>query len=116
MTAVNALLEGEVDYLETVPFDLTPMVKSAPDVELRILDKMGYQPMYRSTRRKSRLTTSCCARPRCMPWARPTSKAQVGDPAYYKTCGAVFGCGLPYASDIRADMIVPPTSRRPAPS
>src|SRR5690606_34770031 len=42
MTAVNALLEGEVDYLETVPFDLTPLVQSAPDVELRVLDKMGY--------------------------------------------------------------------------
>ncbi|MDC6690096.1 ABC transporter substrate-binding protein, partial [Leclercia adecarboxylata] len=30
MTTVNALLGGEVDYIETVPFDLVPMVKSSP--------------------------------------------------------------------------------------
>jgi hypothetical protein len=66
MTAVNALLEGEVDYLETVPFDLTPMVKSAPDVELRILDKMGRQLM-------PLISTSTCPPWRATPRPRRTS-------------------------------------------
>lgn len=108
MTAVNALLEGEVDYLETVPFDLTPMVKSAPDVELRILDKMGYQPMYRFNQTQKPFDNKLLRQAAMYAVGQADIlKAQVGDPAYYKTCGAVFGCGLPYASDIRADMIVP---------
>src|SRR5690606_7685761 len=108
MTAVNALLEGEVDYLETVPFDLTPLVQSAPDVELRVLDKMGYQPMYRFNQTQKPFDNKLVRQAAMYAIGQDDIlKAQVGDPTYYKACGAVFGCGLPYASDIRADMIVP---------
>ena len=108
MTAVNALLEGEIDYLETVPFDLAPMVQSSPDVELRVLDTMGYQPMYRFNQTQKPFDNKLVRQAAMYAIGQDDIlKAQVGDPAYYKTCGAVFGCGLPYASDIRADMIVP---------
>jgi peptide/nickel transport system substrate-binding protein len=33
-------------------------------------------------------------------------KAQVGNPEYFKTCAAVFGCNLPYSSDTNGVMIV----------
>jgi len=108
MTTVNALLGGEVDYIETVPFDLVPMVKSSPDLTLRVLDKMGYQPMYRFNQLNAPFDNKLVRQAAMYAVGQDDIlKAQVGDPEFFKTCGAVFGCGLPYSSDTRADMIVP---------
>jgi peptide/nickel transport system substrate-binding protein len=108
MTSINALVNGEVDYVETVPFDLTPMVKSAPGVTMRVLDKMGYQPMYRFNQLTPPFNNKLIRQAAMYAVGQDDIlKAQVGDPDFYKTCGALFGCNLPYASDKRADMIVP---------
>ena len=47
LSAVNALIKHEIDYLETVPFDLLPMVEGLPGVVVERLDTLGYQPVYR---------------------------------------------------------------------
>ncbi|WP_313623502.1 ABC transporter substrate-binding protein [Achromobacter sp.] len=108
MTTVNALLGGEVDYIETVPFDLVPMVKSSPDLTLRVLDKMGYQPMYRFNQLHAPFNNKLVRQAAMYAVGQDDIlKAQVGDPEFFKTCGAVFGCDLPYSSNTRADMIVP---------
>ncbi|WP_233234918.1 ABC transporter substrate-binding protein [Bordetella sp. LUAb4] len=108
MTALNALQNGEVDYMETVPYDLTPMVEGNKDLTLRVLDKMGYQPMYRFNQLQKPFNDKQIRQAAMYAIGQEDIlKAQVGNPAYYKVCGAVFGCGMPYASEIRADMIVP---------
>jgi len=113
MTGVNALMGGEVDYLETVPFDMTPLVQRAPQVTLKVIDKLGYQPMYRFNQLQAPFNNKQIRQAAMYAIGQETIlKAQVGDPAFYKTCGAVFGCGLPYASDVRADMIVPSNIER----
>src|SRR5690606_15480161 len=33
-------------------------------------------------------------------------QAQIGDSKYYQTCGAVFGCSSPYASDSKSDVVI----------
>jgi peptide/nickel transport system substrate-binding protein len=108
MTSVTALKNGEVDYLETVPFDLLPMVKSDDKLTVRVLDKLGYQAMYRFNQLQAPFDNKLVRQAAMYAVGQADIlKAQVGDPEYYKTCGALFGCELPYASNAHADMIVP---------
>lgn len=107
MTAVNALLNNEIDYMETVPFDLMPIVQGNDKATLRVVDKMGYQPMYRFNQLHAPFDNKLIRQAAMHAVGQEDIlKAQVGNRAYYKTCGAVFGCGLPYASNVEGDMIV----------
>lgn len=107
MTTVNALLNNEVDFMETVPFDLIPMVKANDKVTVQLLDKMGYQAMYRFNQLHPPFDNKMIRQAAMYAIGQDDIlKAQVGNPEYYKTCAAVFGCGLPYASDTYSDMIV----------
>lgn len=113
MISANALMSGEIDYLETVPFDMTAIVKQAPDVTLKVLDKLGFQPMYRFNQTQIPFNNKLIRQAAMYAVGQETIlQAQVGDPAFYSACGAVFGCGLPYASTTRADMIVPSNIER----
>lgn len=108
MTAVNALLNNEIDYMETVPFDLMPVVQANDKVVLRAVDKMGYQPMYRFNQLHPPFDNKLIRQAAMYAVGQDDIlKAQVGNREYYKTCAAVFGCGLPYASNAEEDMIVP---------
>ena len=40
MTAVSALQNGEVDFMQQVPFDLLPMVEGQDNLQVRVLDKL----------------------------------------------------------------------------
>lgn len=40
-TAIAALQAGEIDYFETPPADLYPMIGSDPNLELQVLNKPG---------------------------------------------------------------------------
>ncbi|MBN8984257.1 MAG: ABC transporter substrate-binding protein, partial [Rhizobiales bacterium] len=37
---------------------------------------------------------------------KPVLDALIGNPKYYKVCGAVFGCGTPLASDVGAETLI----------
>ena len=108
MTAVNALLNREIDYMELVPFDLLPMLQDKKDVKVAILDNLGlwtymrfnflYPPFNNRLIRQAAMYAV---------GQEPILKALVGDPKYYKTCAAVFGCGTPYASTYGTEIVVP---------
>ncbi|WP_341910054.1 ABC transporter substrate-binding protein [Ferrovibrio terrae] len=102
-TAMNALIKGEVDIWEQPAFDLLPELKKQKDIEIRNLQPLGMNYMLR------------------MNWLQPPLDnvkvrqailhaiqqedylaAQVGDPDYYKVCGAIFGCSTPLATDAGA--------------
>jgi peptide/nickel transport system substrate-binding protein len=105
-TAVNALINREVDYVETVPFDLLPLVKGQDGVELRTLDKLGYQPMYRFNQLNPPFNDKRVRQAAMYAVGQEDIlRAQVGDPEYYKVCGAAFGCGLPFESTQNSEMI-----------
>jgi len=107
ITTVNALLNNEVDYSESVPFDLIPMVKANDKVTVRVLDKMAYQVMYVFNQLHPPFDNKMIRQAAMYAIGQDEIlKAQVGDPEYYKACAAVFGCGLPYASETYSDMIV----------
>lgn len=108
MTAVNALLNGEIDYIEQVPYDLLPMVEGKKELKVEIIDKVGYQTMYRMNHMHPPFDNKLVRQAAMHAVGQEdVMKALVGNPKYYKTCAALFGCGMPFESDTGKDMIVP---------
>jgi peptide/nickel transport system substrate-binding protein len=112
MTALNALNNGEIDYLQTIPPDLIPLVATDKITTAR-LDKLGYQYSYRFNHLQAPFTNKLVRQAAL--WAigqEEVMSAQFGAPENYKLCGAVFGCGLPYESDVMADMVLKPNPEK----
>lgn len=105
-TAVNALVSGEVDYVESVPVDLLPIIENDENITVDILDP-GYQitavfntlyPPFNDVKMRK-------AAMRAMD-QQDTMDALIGDPRYYKLCGAMFGCGNPLESEVGAEAVM----------
>jgi peptide/nickel transport system substrate-binding protein len=102
-TAVNALQSGDVDFLEVPPFEMLSILEANPDIKIESLNKLGYQTFGRmnflippfdnvKVRRAALLAIN----------QKDVLDALVGDPKYYKQCGAYFGCGTPLESEVGA--------------
>jgi peptide/nickel transport system substrate-binding protein len=98
-TAINALLAGEIDFIEQPAHDLLPLVEKDPNIAVVDINPLGnqYAMRFNST-----------AKPFDDPRVRQAVlyalneedflKATVGNPKYYKVCKALFICGTPLAS------------------
>jgi peptide/nickel transport system substrate-binding protein len=106
-TAVNAVQSGDIDFIESVPFDLVTMLAANKDLKVETLDKLGFQTIGRmnflyppfdnvKVRRAAFLALN----------QKDVLDALVGHPEYYQVCGAVFGCGTPLASDAGSESLV----------
>lgn len=106
-TAVNALINGEIDLIESPPHDLLPVLQSDDSIVLDNTNPLGNQYMFR------------------MNWLHPPFdnqmirqaalaalnqedflKAVIGNPEYYKTCPAMFICDTPFATDEGGDVLL----------
>jgi len=95
-TAINALLAGEVDMLESPPHDLYPVLKQDASVKLVNANPLGNQYTFRF---------DTLHKPFDNPKVRQAVfyafnqedflKAVIGDPTYYKTCKSFYPCGSP---------------------
>jgi peptide/nickel transport system substrate-binding protein len=105
-TAVNALQSGDIDFMEVPPYDLLPVLEANPDIKVDTLNKFGFQTMGRmnfllppfdnvKVRRAALLAMN----------QKDVLDALVGNPKYYKTCGALFGCGTPLETEVGAGEI-----------
>ncbi len=106
-TAVNALQSGDIDFLESPPFDLVKVLAANKDLKVETLDKLGFQIVGRmnflyppfdnvKVRRAAFLALN----------QKDVLDALVGNPEYYKICGAVFGCDTPLATDVGSESLV----------
>jgi peptide/nickel transport system substrate-binding protein len=104
---VNAVQSGDIDFIESVPFDLVTMLAANKDLKVETLDKLGFQTIGRmnflyppfdnvKVRRAAFLALN----------QKDVLDALVGNPEYYQVCGAVFGCGTPLASDAGSESLV----------
>jgi peptide/nickel transport system substrate-binding protein len=104
---VNALQSGDIDFMENLPFDLLPVLEADKNLKIETLNKFGFQTLGRmnflyppfdnvKVRRAAFLAMS----------QKPVLDALVGNPKYYKVCGAVFICDTPLASDVGAETLV----------
>lgn len=105
-TAMNALVSGEIDYLEQSQIDLLPILEASPDVAVEVRDPLGYQTMGRMNFKHPPFDNEQIRRAALMAMGQESVLATlIGNPEYYSLCGAIFGCGTPLASETGADTL-----------
>jgi peptide/nickel transport system substrate-binding protein len=106
-TAVNALQSGDIDFMENPSFDLLPVVKANKEIKIETLNKLGFQTLGRmnflhppfdnvKVRRAALLAMN----------QKDVLDALIGNPEYYKICGAFFVCGTPLATEEGAGALI----------
>ncbi|MBV9560875.1 MAG: ABC transporter substrate-binding protein [Bradyrhizobium sp.] len=106
-TAVNALQAGDIDFLENPPFEMLPVLRANPELTIDTLNKFGFQTYGRmnflippfdsvKVRRAALLAIN----------QKDVLDALVGNPDYYKICGAMFICDTPLATDAGAESLI----------
>ncbi|OZI17190.1 ABC transporter substrate-binding protein [Bordetella genomosp. 7] len=108
LTTANALMGGEIDYVEQFPYDLLPMLDGNSDFKVESLSPVGYFTMYRFNFKYPPFNNKKIRQAAMYAVGQEdVMKALVGNPKYYQTCASLWGCGTPYESDIGKDMVVP---------
>ncbi|MBO9356859.1 ABC transporter substrate-binding protein [Bordetella petrii] len=108
MTALNALQNAEVDFIQQVPFDLLPIVENRDDLQVKVLDKLGAWTYYRFNHLYPPFDNKLVRQAAIAAVGQEdVLKALVGNPKYYKTCAAVMGCGNPNGDSYGADWVIP---------
>jgi peptide/nickel transport system substrate-binding protein len=106
-TALNAVAAGDIDFVEVVPWDMLPVLENDPRLVVRPVNELGFQTLGRMNflyppfnNVKIRRAAMLALR------QKDILDALVGNPEYYRLCGAVFGCDTPFASDIGSETLV----------
>ena len=106
-TAVNALQSGDIDFMENPSWDMLPVLAANKEIHVEALDKLGFQTVGRmnflyppfdniKVRRAALLAMN----------QKDVLDALVGNPQYYKICGAIFMCDTPLATEAGADTLL----------
>jgi peptide/nickel transport system substrate-binding protein len=106
-TAVNALQSGDIDFIENPAWDILPVLAADKSLVVHTLSPLGFQTLGRmnflyppfdnvKVRRAAFLAMN----------QKPVLDALVGNPEYYKVCGAIFGCNTPLAADAGSETLV----------
>jgi peptide/nickel transport system substrate-binding protein len=98
---VNALLNGEIDYVQMPLIDLFPLLEPDPDVQLIETGWLAGQLAFRF---------NWLTEPFDDPQIRQAAwyalnqsdflTSAIGNPAYYRECRSVFACGTPYETEV----------------
>src|SRR6202051_1789799 len=106
-TAVNALQSGDIDFMEVPSFDILPILTANKDIKVDTLDKVGFQTVGRMNFLFPPFDNVKVRRAAFMAMnQKDVLDALVGNPEYYKVCGAVFVCDTPLASDVGSESLV----------
>lgn len=102
-TAINALINGEIDYIEQPPHDFLPILKKEKSVTLTLYDKLGFSGMVRMNWLQPPFDNVKIRQAAMMALNQQDYlDAQIGDPDYFTVCPAMFVCGTPNATDAGA--------------
>ncbi|MBZ7924818.1 ABC transporter substrate-binding protein [Ensifer adhaerens] len=105
-TAINSLLTGEIDYIETVKADLLPLLESNPDIVLEQRKGLVFQTLGRLNFKYPPFDNIDIRRAALKALNQTDIQvALMGDPKYYTTCGAVLGCGMPLADETGSESL-----------
>lgn len=106
-TAMNALQSGDIDFMENPSFDLLPTLANDKDIEVKVLSKLGYQTLGRMNFLYPPFDNVKVRRAALLAMRqKDVLDALVGNPSYYKVCGAIFGCGGPFETDVGSESLV----------
>src|SRR6266702_4623894 len=106
-TAVNALQSGDIDFLEVPSYDILPVLAANKDLKVETPNKLGLQTVGRmnfllppfadvKVRRAALLAMN----------QKDVLDALIGNPEYFKVCGAFFMCDTPLATDVGSESLV----------
>ncbi len=112
-TQVNALLAGEIDIIESTPYELYPTLKAREDVQIVNYFPPGIQAMLRFNHLhppfdNPKVRQAALAAMNQSAFLR----AQVGVPDLYRTCASIYPCKSPYATTAGAQMLANPDMKR----
>jgi peptide/nickel transport system substrate-binding protein len=106
-TAVNALQSGDIDFMENPSFDILPVLAANKEIKIETLNKLGFQTLGRMNFLYPPFDNPKVRRAAFMAMnQKNVLDALVGNPEYYKTCGAVFVCGTPLATEEGSEPLV----------
>src|ERR1700730_7373192 len=106
-TAMNALQSGDIDFMENPSWDILPVLAANPDLKVETLNKLGFQTVGRMNFLFPPFDNVKVRRAALMALnQKDVVDALVGNPEYYKICGAVFVCDTPLATDVGSEMLV----------
>jgi peptide/nickel transport system substrate-binding protein len=98
--AVNALLAGELDYIEQPPHDLLPLLKGNKNIKLWDFNPLGSQYAFRPNTLHKPFDNPKVRQALWLAFNQEDFlKAVIGDPAYYKVCKSMFPCGSTFATE-----------------
>jgi len=106
-TAMNALLAGEIDYFELPPHDLLPIMEASPGVLVENLNPLGFQGWLRLNHTLPPFDDPKLRE--AVLWMVNQAdylQATIGNPSYYTTCGAYFGCNTPLESKVGSQALM----------
>jgi peptide/nickel transport system substrate-binding protein len=105
-TAINALISGEIDYVEQVQIDLLPILETSDEVAVEVRDELGYQTMGRMNFKHPPFDDVKVRQAALAALGQETVLATlIGNPDYYSVCGAIFGCGTPLGDETGAETL-----------
>ncbi len=106
-TAVNALVSGEIDYLENPQIDLVPVLQAAEGVKVEVINPQGSQGWVRLNHLHAPFNNVKARQAMQLIVDQKTYlQAVVGSPEYYKTCPALFVCDTPFANNAGSERIM----------
>jgi len=106
-TAAAALNAGEADWYEQPPADLVPVFAANKDIVVTTVDPLGnhgilrfnhLQPPFNSLKMRQAVLN--------LVDQKDYMGAAAGDPKYWKTCAALFGCGTPFETNVGAEALL----------
>lgn len=107
ITAVQALQNDEIDFMQEVPYDLLPMLETTEGVEIEVLDKLGAWTYFRMNHLYPPFDDKLVRQAAIAAVGQKDVLATlVGNPDYHETCAAVMGCGNPNGDEYGADWVV----------
>ena len=106
-SAMNAIINGEVDYWESVPADLVPVLEGAEGVTPVVADAFGSQGWMRINHLHAPFNNKVARQAIQLIVDQETYlQAIVGRPDLYKVCPAMFMCDTPFASDAGSERVM----------
>lgn len=99
-TAVNAILSGEIDYIELLQVDLLPLLEGDPNITVEVREPTGMQTMARMNFLHPPFDNPQIRQAALKAISQePVLAAMTGNPEYYTICGGILGCGTPLGSE-----------------
>ena len=97
---VNALLAGEIDYVEAPSHDLLPLLTEDPNVHLVDYNPLGFQYTFRPNHLHKPFDNPKVRQALFYAFnQKDFLDATIGNANYYKVCKAMFVCGTALASE-----------------